>query len=168
MPVEHYKWHVAYTNPKAEKRVFELLGKNRIEAFLPVRKILKQWSDRKKWIEEPLFKSYIFVYISEREYMQVLNLPGVVRFISFGGKAATVREQDIQKIRTILMSESELELSDRQFEIGQKVKIKAGNLAGLEGELVNFKTEKRFLVRIDQFEQSLLLNISPVFLEPVL
>jgi transcriptional antiterminator RfaH len=161
-----YKWHVVYTNPRAEKKVYQLLEKNRIEAFLPLKKTLKVWSDRKKWVEEPLFNSYVFVFVSEKEYMQVLQIPGIVRYITFSGKAATVPDTQIGLIRRLLMSDAEMEISEHVFKPGERVKVNAGQLMGLEGELVSLRSEKRFLVRIHEMDRSLLLNISAAFLEP--
>ena len=161
-----YNWHVVYTNPRAEKRVYQLLEKNRIEAFLPLKKTLKLWSDRKKWVEEPLFNSYVFVFVSEKEYMQVLQIPGIVRYITFSGKAATVPAAQIELIRRLLMSDAEMEISRHVFKPGERVKVNAGQLMGLEGELVSLHSEKRLLVRIHEMDRSLLLNISAAFLEP--
>lgn len=162
-----YKWYVVYTNPRAEKKVFNLFKQNAIEAYLPLQKQLKQWSDRKKWVEEPLFRSYVFVYVSEKEYVSVLNIPGVVRYITFSGKAVSVREEQINLIKRLLATESELELTNHTFKKGEQVKISAGPLTGLQGELVSFQSQKKFLIRVENLDQALLLNIAPVYLEPL-
>ncbi len=166
MGADEYKWHVAYTNPRAEKKVYDLLSKKNIQVYLPLAKTLKQWADRKKWVEEPLFKSYIFVKISEKEYLDVLNTQGVVRYISFSGEAAIMRDEQVETMKRILASETELEPVHHEFKKGEQVRITAGPLTGLCGELVSFRSEKKFLVRIDNLDQSILLNISQVYLEP--
>lgn len=167
MSVSDYHWYAIYTNPRAEKRTAALLVQRGIRVYLPLLKSLKQWSDRKKWVEEPLFKSYLFVCVSEREYLEVLQIQGVVKYISFSGKAAIIRDDQIENIKLLLSSESELEISEHSFEKGESVIIKAGPFLGLKGELIETKNAKRFLVRFDQLGKSIILNIPSVYLEPV-
>lgn len=162
-----YHWYAVYTNPRAEKRTNMLLQQRGIEVYLPLLKSLKQWSDRKKWVEEPLFKSYLFVNVSEKEYLDVLQVQGVVKYISFSGKAAIIPDEQIETIRLLLSTEAELEVSMHHFEMGEKVVIKAGPFIGLKGELIDNKNTKRFLVRFDQLGKSIVLNIPSIYLEPV-
>ena len=77
------KWYPVYTHARAEKKAHEALLKKGIETYLPLNRQLKQWSDRKKWVEEPFIKSYLFVNISDQEQMEVLMTKGVARFIYF-------------------------------------------------------------------------------------
>ncbi len=162
-----YHWYAVYTNPRAEKKTASLLLQRGITVYLPILKTLKQWSDRKKWVEEPLFRSYLFVNVSEKEYLEALQVQGVVKYISFSGKAAIIRDEQIENIKLLLSSESELDISDHHFEKGENVSIKAGPFAGLKGELIDTKNAKRFLVRFDQLGKSIILNIPTVYLEPV-
>ncbi len=164
---EQFHWQVVYTNPRAEKRVFEALQKKGITAFLPLIKKLQQWSDRKKWIEIPLFNSYVFVYVSSKEYDEVLKIPGIVKYITHNGKAARVREVVIENIRKLLASEDELEISNEHFVAGDKVRIKAGPLLGMTGELLNINSSNRFIIRFEELGKSIIINIAPVYLEPV-
>lgn len=166
MSSDKYFWYAIYTKSRAEKKTYILLQQRGIEVYLPLQKRLKQWSDRKKWVEEPLFNSYMFVYVSEREYMNVLQTPGVVRFVSFSGKAAPIREDQINFLKKILSSEEELEISEHQFSVGQKVRVVAGVFHGMTGELVDVKNTKRFIVRFDELNKSIILNIPTVYLEP--
>lgn len=167
MSVSDYQWYAIYTNPRAEKKTATLLQQRGINVYLPLLKTLKQWSDRKKWVEEPLFRSYLFVCVSEREYLEVLQVHGVVKYISFSGKAAPIREDQINNIKLLLSSEAELEISDHLFEKGELVNVKAGPFVGLQGELLENKNSKRFLVRFDQLGKSIILNIPSVYLEPL-
>jgi transcriptional antiterminator RfaH len=167
MPVPEYHWYAIYTNPRAEKKTALLLNQRGVEVYLPLLKSLKQWSDRKKWVEDPLFRSYVFVRVSEREYLDVLQVYGVVKYITFSGKAAIIRDDQIDNIKLLLSSESELDISDHHFEKGESVVIKAGPFLGLKGELIETKNAKRFLVRFDQLGKSIVLNIPSVYLEPV-
>lgn len=166
MSSDKYYWYAIYTKSRAEKKTLTQLQQRGIEAYLPIQKKLRQWSDRKKWVELPLFNSYIFVKISEKEYYDVLQTPGVVRYITFNGKAAKIRDEQIEFLKKLLGSEQELEISEHQFNVGAKVKVVVGVLHGMTGELVDVKNSKRFLVRFDQLGQSIILNIPTVYLEP--
>ncbi len=167
MSIGEYHWYAIYTNPRAEKKTHTLLTQRGFESYLPLLKILKQWSDRKKWVEEPLFRSYIFVRVSEREYLDVLQVQGVVKYISFSGRAAIIKDDQIETIKMLLSSETELEISEHAFKKGEQVSIKAGPFIGLMGELIDLHNSKRFLVRFDQLGKSIVLNIPSVYLEPV-
>ena len=109
------KWFALYTKSRNEKKVHQALVDKGIECYLPLEKKLKIWSDRKKWVEEPFIRSYIFVYIEEENLQQALNTPGIVTVIRFGGKPASIREEHIKIIETVLSSEEEYELSAESF-----------------------------------------------------
>lgn len=167
MSAVDYHWYAIYTNPRAEKKTASLLLQRGINVYLPILKTLKQWSDRKKWVEEPLFRSYLFVNVSEKEYLNVLQVQGVVKYISFSGKAAIIPDEQINNIKLLLSSDAELEISEHHFEKGESVNVKTGPFAGLKGELIENKNSKRFLVRFDQLGKSITLNIPSIYLEPV-
>lgn len=167
MSIEQYKWYPVYTNPRAEKKAHHLLLQKGIESYLPLTKTLKQWSDRKKWVEEPLISSYLFVRISRREHEQVLMTNGICRFIYFSGKIASMPDSQIESLKLLMATDSELEVTSRNFQKGEQVLIKAGPLQGLQGELVEFQSSKRLLIRIDHIGQSVLIQVSKTFIEPL-
>ena len=154
-----YHWFAIYTNPRAEKKVSDQLNRQGIEHYLPLQKRLKQWSDRKKWVEEPLFRSYLFVHVSELEYLKVLQTYGVVRFITFERKAVPVPEDQIALIRRLLLEEVDLEVVEQDFEPGDLVEVNAGPMMGMKGELVSVQGEFRVRVRFEMLAQSILVNI---------
>jgi transcriptional antiterminator RfaH len=134
--LEDYKWYPLYTKSRTEKKISSALNQKGIETYLPLNKQLKQWSDRKKWTEEPLFKSYIFVKISGLEYNSVIQTPGVVRFIYFSGRLATIPEKQIEQLKKILEQDYQPEVCFTKLEKGQTVKIIDGSLKGYEGEML--------------------------------
>lgn len=158
---DQYQWYPVYTNPRAEKKAYELLAKKKIEVYLPLKKTLKQWSDRKKWIQEPLISSYLFVYITVSEMADVLTTPGISRFIYFSGKVATMPEKQIEQIKRLLQTDSPFSITTKQFEKGEQVRVIAGPLQGLTGELIEYQSEKRILLRLGPVGESLLVKISP-------
>lgn len=159
------KWYPVYTRARAEKQAFELLEKKQIETYLPLQKTLKQWSDRKKWVSEPLFKSYLFVRISPKQQTEVLMTKGIVRFLYHSGKIAGMPDQQITDIRLLLSTETELEVTSEHILPGEKIIIKAGPLIGLSGEMVSYRSQKQLLVRLENLGQSILVNASAAFVE---
>jgi len=161
------RWYALYTKSRAEKKVeAELLGKD-LETYLPLEKKLKQWSDRKKWVKEPLIRSYIFVRVDRSQLEKAYYTPGVVRVVTFEGKPAPIPDRQIQVIRDILDSGESYEVTSDEFQVGQMVAINGGNLKGLKGELIKHVNRYKVLIRIDAIQQNLLININPSLLEKV-
>lgn len=158
------KWYAIYTKSKQEKKIHAKLLENSIEAYLPLNKQLKQWSDRKKWVEEPLIRSYLFVRINRKDYFNILNIPGIVKFISFSEGPVIIPDYQIESLKRLLSGGTDLEILDEYFEPGDPVEIIAGNLLGLTGELIKYKGIRKIIIRIDHLEQSLLINIPSNFL----
>jgi len=160
-------WYAVYTRPRFEKKAQHFLQLKGIESYLPLQRIKKKWSDRSKWVEEPLFKSYLFVHIEEKEYFETLNTYGVARFVSFNGKAAPIREQDIELLHKILDTDYELEVVSTALLPGTHVRIEKGPLTGYEGTLVAYAADKRVRVDVLHLEQSLLISIPLNYLSQV-
>ncbi|MGE0078344.1 MAG: UpxY family transcription antiterminator [Bacteroidales bacterium] len=155
----NFFWYAAYTKPRNEKKVYDRLVEKGIETFLPLQKRLKQWSDRKKMVEEPLFRSYIFVHINVKDYYNVLNTSGVVRYVTFGGKAAPIPERQINQVKELLVQGVEIELLDENIVPGTKVEVKFGDLKGIVGELIEHSGKKKVVIRIDHVSHSLLVTL---------
>jgi transcription antitermination factor NusG len=155
-------WYAVYTNPRAEKKAHAELVKNGITAYLPLQRTLKRWSDRKKWVEEPLFRSYLFVNIDQSRYYDVLNTAGVVRYITFEGKAVPVPEKQIDAIRYYLADASPpSDILINELPVpGTPVEIMRGPLRGLTGELVQVQGREKVRIQIDALGQFLNLTIS--------
>lgn len=138
------KWFVIYTKPRWEKKVNASLLKKQIDVWCPVQKVQKQWSDRKKIIEEPLFKSYIFVRIDyEVERLKVLMTDGALNFVHYLGKPAIIRDVEIDIIKRYLNEEkSKIDIiSSEGFKKDSKVKINTGVFIDQEGTIL--RTGKR-------------------------
>lgn len=156
-----YEWYAVYTKINGEKRIKAQLEEQNIECYLPLKKSLRQWSDRKKWIEEPLFRSYIFVKVSHVEFFNVLDLNGVVCYISFGGKAQSIPESQIDSIKTFVKQEEhEITLTREVIQKGLKAEVLCGPLKGVKGEIVELFGQYRILIRVETMGCSLYTNIS--------
>ena len=119
-------WYVVYTKPKWEKKVAEQLSKSGLECYCPLIIQERQWSDRKKKVEVPLFNSYVFVQVSESDRNLVFNSPGVVRYLFWLGKPAIVRDEEIDIIKKWLNNTSENDVSVAHYKVGDSVKVESG------------------------------------------
>ena len=125
-------WYVVYTNPRAEKKVAQQLATIGVEVFCPVIKQVRQWSDRKKIVEAPLFSSYIFVNVDEDNRNIVFSVKGAVRFLFWLGKPAVVKQEEIQEIKNWL----DTQLTSNEFTIlreGSEIEITDGHFKGKSG-----------------------------------
>lgn len=158
--VDPKKWYALYTNPRAEKKVTQLLSNKGFEVYLPLQTTIKQWSDRKKKVEEPLFKSYVFVNIQyEKEHVDVLNTLGVVKFIKIGRELTPIRGEIIKAIQLSLEHFDELQTSSEQFSINQPVEVIAGPLQGYRGIIAEQHGNRYFAIQIEQLGTHLLLKV---------
>ncbi len=153
------RWYAAYTKPRNEKKVLARLEAAGIESYLPLQHRLKQWSDRKKMVEEPLFRSYIFVRITQKDYYNVLNTIGIVRYITFEGKAVPIPDNQINLIKQLLEQNIEIEAIEEDLKPGAKVEVKFGSLIGLFGELIEHKGKHKVIVRLDHISHTLLVTL---------
>ena len=158
------KWYALYTRPRAEKLVYQRLVEIGIEAYLPLQKTFRTWSDRKKLVEKPLLSSYVFVKTRGKCFPQVYNTIGVVKFISFEGQPVSIPQNQIDNLRLIINSDAEVEVSSAKFAPGDNVEVVNGSLAGLTGELIKIGSHNRVVVRIDRLDQNLILKIPQAFL----
>jgi transcription antitermination factor NusG len=125
-------WHVIYTKPKNEKKVAEQLQQIGVNVYCPLVTVVKQWSDRKKKVQMPLFNSYVFVNISEKEREIVFQVSGVVRYLFWLGKPAVVREEEIAALQEGLR-ETIVSYEVRGIKVGDMVPIPSGPFHGKEG-----------------------------------
>ncbi|MCJ7448920.1 MAG: UpxY family transcription antiterminator [Bacteroidales bacterium] len=158
------KWYAIYTHPRAEKQVNERLLDSGIETFLPLHKTYRRWSDRKKLVEKPLLSSYVFVKVVPVDFPKVYTTQGVVRFVAFEGKPASIPQNQIDNLRLIVNSDADIEISSEKFAPGDNVEVINGSLIGLTGELIKIGGKNRVIVRIEKLEQNIVLTIPVTFL----
>ncbi|MCI9843856.1 UpxY family transcription antiterminator [Flavobacterium pectinovorum] len=119
-------WYVVYTKPKWEKKVAEKLNEIGIECYCPLITQVKQWSDRKKKVEVPLFNSYVFVQLSDKDRNSVFQVAGTIRYLFWLGKAAIVRNEEIATIKKSLSDTKILDISVEPYKKGDKIKLETG------------------------------------------
>jgi transcription antitermination factor NusG len=161
------RWYAIYTHPRAEKQVFNRLVETGIEAFLPLQKTIRQWSDRKKVVEKPLLSSYVFVKVMPKNFPQVYKIYGVVKFVSFEGQPVPIPQKQIDNLKLLIDSDAEIEVTGEKLEKGNNVEVTSGSLLGLTGELISFGGKKRVVVRIDRLDQNIIVTIPATFLKKI-
>lgn len=145
------RWLAAYVKMHHEKRVRERLSELGIENFLPVQTEVRQWSDRKKRVEQVLIPMMIFVHIDTEEQRTVLTHPSVLRYLVLRGEhaPAEIPEEQMNRFRFMLdFSDQPVSFNTAGLQPGEKVKVIKGPLAGLEGEFVTVGGKSNVIVRI--------------------
>ena len=123
-------WYVLYTRSRAEREIARMLEEMGFNVFCPVITEVKQWSDRKKKVTSPLFKSYVFVYLHEHDREKVFEIPGVVRYLYWLGKPAIVRDEEIQTIRDWLNNDRYQNVKVDNLAAGDRITIANGSFKG--------------------------------------
>ena len=164
-------WHALYVRSRSEKKVLSQLEDMGIRAYLPMVTVVKQWSDRRKKMEEPLFKSYVFVFSNDKEYISILNVYGVVRFVTFEKKAVVVPENQILAIKKFVSDYEhgeEFKMSNNEdLKVGQTVRIINGPMKGLVGKLEQIQNKRHLIVYIEVVGQFIPVHIPRAKVEPV-
>ena len=134
-----FKWHAVYTKPRWEKKVAELLTKQQIENYCPLNKVWSQWSDRKKLVHEPLFKSYVFVRIEENEQWRVREVFGILNFLNWLGKPAVIRDEEIDLIKQFLNDHENVQTQKCAIKVNDTVRITSGPFSFQKGNVLEVR-----------------------------
>ncbi len=133
MTEKNQYWYAVYTRPRWEKKVARLLDEKGIEAYCPLNKVYRQWSDRRKLVQEPLFKGYVFVHTEDENKWEVKKIDGILNYVYWNGKPAIVRDEEIDTIRKFLSEFSDVEVEDLKLSVQTSVRIKHGVLMNYHG-----------------------------------
>jgi len=140
--IKSTKWYVLYTKPRWEKKVHLLLTEKKIESYCPLNKVRRKWSDRIRIVEEPLFKSYVFVKITDEEQNKVRMTNGVVNFVYWLGKPAVVKNKEIEVIRKFLNEYDNIIAEPIKLQPESKVKIRQGIFMDKEATVLKVRGNK--------------------------
>jgi transcription termination/antitermination protein NusG len=151
-------WYAAYTKGRHEKHVSRQLEERQINNFLPVYHSVRRWKDRRKELALPLFPGYVFVQISAQDRVKILQVPGVVRFVSFNGRPAVLEISDIESLKNGMAAGVKAE-PHPYLKIGQKVFVKHGPLAGATGILIRKKDTLRLVISLDLIMRSIVAEV---------
>lgn len=136
MEQKTHTWYAVYTKPRWEKKVADALVRKQIETYCPLNRVTHQWSDRKKIVEEPLFKSYVFVRIPEDKKTLVRETSGIVNFVYWLGKPASIPDHEIDLIKRFLREYQDVEVERFPIHEDDLIRITAGPLMHQHGRVV--------------------------------
>ncbi len=152
-------WYALYTKSRAEKKALAELTKAGIEAYLPLKKTLRQWSDRKKWLETPIISSYIFIRISQADYQRVFDIRAIVSYVSYKGKACVIPDSDIMAMKRTIENQMDFSVEMDTLEKGQLITVTSGPLTGVKGEIIDVKGKKKIILSIQHIGYRLVVNL---------
>jgi len=159
-------WIVVRSKPRSEKIAYAQLKEKGIEAYLPLLKERRKWSDRKKWVEFPLFSSYLFVKIEIKNSIFVLQTNGVSSLVKFGEEIAIVQDEVINAIRLAIDGGYQL-VPAEYFIAGNAVEVIEGPMRGVKGIVVQLKGKDRLVIKIDAIQQALSIDIDTRFIKNI-
>jgi transcription antitermination factor NusG len=158
------RWRLFYTAPRAERRCERRLLGDGVEAFVPCQTTVRQWSDRRKRVVEPLFPNYLFARVDERDRLATLQTPGVVRAVAFDGRPAEVSAEEIAWLRLLEATEDRVEPVPAPMPPRDTpVEIEDGPLRGLVGEVEAHRGGYRLLIRIPSIRQAVRVQVPAVW-----
>jgi transcription antitermination factor NusG len=150
-------WYVVCTMPRHEKQVAAQLNGRSVENFLPLYEEIHRWKDRRAKVLLPLFPGYVFVRVPLMERLQVLMVPGVLRFVGFGGPPVALDAIEMERLRQGLSS---LDAVPHPFlKIGQRVRVRYGPLTGAEGILERYRDKYRVVLAMDLIQQAVAVEV---------
>jgi transcription antitermination factor NusG len=160
------RWYAAYTNARHERRVAQQMRERDIEYFLPLYRSVRNWKDRRKELEMPLFPGYVFVRFGARDRLRVVTSPGVVQLVSFGGMPVPLSDAELEALRKGLSCRARLE-PHPYLKVGRRVRVHGGPMAGVEGILVRRKEKFRVVLSIELIQRSVAVEVHESEIEPL-
>lgn len=161
------RWFAVKTKFKHEKMAFELLQRNQIEAYLPLRKLTRRYHRKVRHVDMPLIHSFVFVKVVKKQYISVLETEYVGGFLRFGQNILAIPEEQIQLLHRLTGEDIPMEVEPNEFREGVEVEVVAGALMGMRGRLVSFKGKETLEIALTNFQHSLLIDIDKKYLNIV-
>src|SRR3954453_23046201 len=160
-------WFGVRVRSQCEQMASAAMRARDIEEFVPVVRVRRQWSDRVKELDVPLFPGYVFCRFDTAQRVPVMSCPGVVKVVSFDSRPAPIPDPEIQAVRALV--QSSLGVQPHPFlASGETVRIDHGPLAGVEGVVVEDKKRCRLVVSVDLLQRSISVEIDRAWVSPVL
>lgn len=153
------KWFAVRTQLRCEKKVWASLSESEIEAYLPIQKYTRKWGRRIAHVEKPLINNYIFVKITRKEYVAVLDTQFVYSFVKFGDQILEIPESEISIIKAVIGEFADVEVQDFDIQEGEEIEIVGGQLTGVKAKLVEKKGRNKVLIQLNSVGFGLLVDI---------
>lgn len=159
-------WYAAHTRHQHEKMVAGILANKGFEVFLPLYSEVRQWRDRRKRVELPLFSCYVFLRGDLDQRLAIVRTPGVHGLVASAGKLAGIPEAEIEAVRSVIINRINVE-PHPFLKYGDLVRVKSGALSGLEGFLVRKKGQARLIISVTLLERSVAAEVDAGTVERV-
>jgi transcriptional antiterminator NusG len=161
------QWFALTVKHQHERRVEGVLRSTGVDTFLPLYRTRRQWSDRVKDVDAPLFPGYIFTRFPLDQRARIVKLPGVAGIVGFAGLPAPVTEGEIAGVRVALASQLPLGPWPYFLRAGSRVRIERGPLRGIEGKLLREGSALRLVLGIELLQRSLVVEVDPEMIGPI-
>jgi transcription antitermination factor NusG len=159
-------WIAVYTRPRWEKQVAKTLTSKKFENYCPLNKVIRQWSDRKKLVYEPLIKSYVFIRASAPEYSVIKQIDGILNLVYWLGKPAIIKDKEIETLKCFLNDYHNVQLEKIDVNINDEVKIIYGPLFSMEGKVIEVQCNHVKII-LPSLGYSLVAQVSKLHIEKV-
>ncbi|WP_075590632.1 UpxY family transcription antiterminator [Labilibacter marinus] len=160
-----FTWYALYTKSRAEKKAAEGLNKLGITNYLPMKRELKQWSDRKKWVETPAISSYIFVKITPDQYRTVFEVNGIVAYVANKGNALAIPEHEMLAMQRTIDNKIEFNIEARNIKKGEQITVTSGPLKGIQGVVNSVQGTKKLYLNISNIGYTLVVDLNDATIE---
>lgn len=162
------KWYAVQTRSRHEKLAARQLESQGFATFLPITTELRQWSDRRKLVEMPLFPGYAFLRMAyePQQRIRVLNTDGIVSFVGIQGQGTPIPDRQIEDIQALLAAKVPFE-SHPFLKVGQRVRILSGSLNGTEGILVGQESDRMLVISVELIQRSVSIRLQGYEVEPI-
>jgi transcription antitermination factor NusG len=159
-------WYAVYTWARHEKKVAEQIRLRQLRGFLPLYRSIHRWKDRRKEVELALFPSYVFVHLALTHRLRVLQIPGVVGFVTVGSKPAPLPDPEIGPL--LRGADGNVRIEPHPYlRVGRQVRLRSGPMTGLEGILVRRKESLRLVVSIEMLMRSVSVEVDEADVQPI-
>ncbi len=159
------EWHAVYVRHQHERAVAHHLQQLEFHVFLPLFREVRLWSDRRKRLSRPLFPCYVFFSGGLDRRLQILNTPGVCSLVMCAGKVAVIPACEMEPIGRVVLSNAAV--APHPFlRAGDRVRVRGGPLAGLEGLVARVKDSTRIVFSVETLCQSIAVEVDESMLEP--
>lgn len=155
------RWFAVYTGYKREKVVEKMFLKKGIDVFLPLQTFHRQYKRTKRVVHLPLFNCIVFVNITQKDYIKVLETEHVLRFIKIGKNLLSIPEHEIETIKCIIGAQVDLQVEVYELQEGEPIEVIAGGLSGLQGKFLKQESKYNFLVELEMLGYQIRMHVRP-------
>ncbi len=164
---ESLSWYIIVCKTNFVKKAAARLVENGFQIFLPLKKELRIWSDRKKWIEIPAFGPYFFILTTEKKRFQTFEVSGILKYLHFDGKICKMSESELNNIKKIFEFDGEICILQETYTIGDKIEILEGYFKGFQGYLIEKRSLRQLKIVFKEIGYSILVDLRKIGIKKI-